>query len=305
MYKIWAILLLCFASFSAQAQYDTASIFNVPIQMDTVVITAARSGWDVQAFIRRIQTDTTFYKAFKSMNLVPYTATNDIRVYGKDNNIIASYYSITKQIRKNNCRSMQVVQQKTTGDFYKRNGDYRYYTAELYAYLFFTKGTVCNENDIVAGYLNERGQGSIEKSIYQLKQLIFNPGSKVSGVPLMGDKASVFDADQAPKYDFKLLSDTYDGQDCYVFKVTPKAGYEHDVVFNELTTWFRKSDYSIVARNYSLSYSTLLYDFNVSIQVRTQQIGNKLLPVSMDYDGNWHVISKKREHVKFSTRITY
>ncbi len=38
---------------------------------------------------------------------------------------------------------MEVIEEKTTGNFYDRKGDYNYYTAELYANLFFTKGTVC------------------------------------------------------------------------------------------------------------------------------------------------------------------
>src|SRR6185437_13586949 len=187
------------------------------------------------------------------------------------------------------CKTMKVINEKTTGDFYKRNHKYNYYTAELYAYLFFTNGTVCGENDIVAETMDVRGKGKMEKATWQLKQLIFNPGAKVPGVPFMGDKASIFDPDIAKLYDFKLLSEEYNGVDCYVFKAVPKKGEENNVVFNELTTWFRKSDYSIVARDYSLSYSTMFYDFDVKMKVRTQQIGNRLLPVNINYDGNWHV----------------
>jgi len=306
MCKRLLILLLCISAYHANAQhYDTTNIFKLPIQMDEVVIKATRSGFDINAFIRRVRTDTTFYKAFKSMNLVPYTATNDIKIFDNDAKVIASLYSKTKQIASKGCKTTQVLEEKTTGNFYKHNGDYNYYTAELYAYLFFTKGTVCGQTDIVAGTLDDKGKGQIEKSKYQLKQLIFNPGSKVSGVPMMGDKASIFDPGEAEKYDFKVLSDVYEGEPCYVFKVTPKKGEEHNVVFNELTTWFRKSDYSIVARDYSLSYNTFLYDFDVRMKVRTRQVGAKLVPTLIDYDGNWHIFSKKRERVKFIAQMSY
>jgi len=283
-------------------QYDTASIFKFPVNLDSVVV---KSGFDINAFIRRVKADTTFYKAFKSLHFVHYTAINDFQVHDNDGNTMATMQSKTKQEVANGCRTTQVLEQHTTGDFFDRSGDYNYYTAGLFAHLFFAKEPVCNENDIVAGSLNERGSGTMAKSEYELKQLIFNPGSKVSGVPFMGDRASIFDEGEAEKYDFKIAVEIYDGQECYVFRITPRSGYERSVLYNELTTWFRKSDYSIVARNYSLSYHTLLYDFDVQMKVRTKQISNKLYPTHIDYNGNWHVFTKKRERVKFTVDLEY
>ena len=303
--KIASSVLLLYTLLSAavaHAQNDTGSMFTVPVQLDSVVV---KSGFNINAFIRRVKNDTTFYKAFKSMHLVPYTAVNDIKAYDKNNNIAAALHSRTRQNIKNHCRTTQVLQQEVTGDMLKRSGDYNYYTAELFAYLFFAKEPVCNETDIVAGAMDERGEGQMEKSKYQLKQLIFNPGAKVNGVPFMGDRASIFDEGEAEKYDFKVVQDMYDGQECFVFRITPKKGYERKVIYNELTTWFRKGDFTILARDYSLSYSTLVYDFDVRMKVRTKQINDRLYPVSIDYDGNWHVFTKKRERVKFSVLIDY
>jgi len=303
---VWRSFLLIaaviFPVFLQAQQKDSTNIFRVPIELDSFVV---KSGFDINVFIRRVQNDTTFYKSFRSMHLVPYTAVNNIAVYDKRSSVIASLFSRTRQNVSGHCRKTEVLEQKVTGDFFKRNGDYNYYTAELFAYLFFAKDPVCNETDIVAGALEERGDGQMEKSKYQLKQLIFNPGGKVSGVPLMGDRVSIFEEDEARKYDFKVVEDTYDGQDCLKFIITPKDGYENKVLYNELTTWFRRSDYSILARDYSLSYSTLLYDFDVKMKVRTREIGNKLYPVLIDYDGDWHVFTKKRERVKFSVAIDY
>lgn len=273
--------------------------------MDAVVISAKRSGWDVDGFIKRVQNDTTFYKAFRSMRIVPYTATNDIKVLNKRGKTEASYHSITKQHRANGCRTMDTEDERITGKFYDKDGEYRYYTAELYDYLFFTKGKVCGENDIIAGSLELKNESQLEKHKQKLKMLIFNPGSKVGGVPFMGEKAAIFEPDVAKMYNFKLTSEEYDGEDCYVFKAIPKKGYEDDVVYEYLATWFRKSDYSIVARDYSLSYSTLVYDFDVRMKVRTRQVGEKLLPTHITYDGNWHVFTQRRERVKFTTTIVY
>ena len=299
---LWVVAAFVMPCNSHAQQYDTGSVFKLPIALDTFTV---KSGFDLDAFIRRVKTDTTFYKAFKSTHLVPYSAVTNFRVFDKRENIAATLDSKTEQLRANGCRSTKVLEQKVTGDFFKRNGDYNYYTAGLFAHLFFAKEPVCNETDIVAGALNVHPEGQMAKSEYELKQLIFNPGSKVSGVPFMGDRASIFDEDEARKYNFRIAVETYDGEPCYVFAITPKAGYEHSVIYDELTTWFRKSDYSIVARNYTLSYHTMVYDFDVRKKVRTQQIGNKLYPTSIDYDGNWHVLTKKRERVKFNMAISY
>jgi hypothetical protein len=301
MAKYLSILFFLF-SCVASAQKDS-SIFKYPIEMDEVVI--RDPGFDIQSFMRRVRQDTTFYKAFRSLRVTSYTAVNTINVYDKKGKVKASYHSKTKQAASKGCRTMTTEDEKVTGDFYKRNKEYRYYTAELYAYLFFTVGRVCGESDVVAGYMTQKGKGTIEKSKFQLKQLIFNPGAKINGIPGMGEKAAIFEPSQAKRYDFKVYSETYAGIDCYVFKATPKKGEEGKVVYNDLTTWFRKSDYSIVARDYSLSFSTLAYDFNVRMKVRTQQIGKKLLPTRIDYDGNWHVFTQDRERVKFTAQFSY
>lgn len=288
----------------AQVLEDT-SIFKYPINMDAVTIKASRDGWDVKGFIERVQHDTTFYKAFLTMRLMPYTATNDIKVFNKKEKVQASFYNESQQYRRGNCRTMSFANERVTGNFYKRNGDYRYYTADLYAYMFFIDEQVCGEDDIVGNYLEREGSGQKEKHIQKLKMLIFNPGSDIGGIPLTGNKAVLFDPDVAKMYDFKLLSEEYNGVDCYVFQLVPKPEYADKVIYNNLATWFRKSDYSIVARDYSLSYNTPLYDFDVVMKVRTQLVGGKLVPNRIDYDGNWHIFTQKRERVKFSMSISY
>lgn len=296
-----SLLLLCTSAAFAQ---DT-SIFAYPLQMDTLVVRAARGGWDVAGFIRRVQTDTTFYKAFRALHLVSYQATNDIKILNKRGGTEASLFSHTRQTAVRGCRSMQVLDEQVSGDFYTRRRNYNYYTAELYAYLFFTKGTICNENDVVAGALEDRGSGTIEKSKWQLKQLIFNPGGKVRGIPFIGNKASIFDPEIAKLYTFKLQSVVYAGEDCWLFQAIPKPEHLNKVVYNELSTWFRKSDYSILARDYALSFSAGVYDFDVRMKVRLNPVGGRLLPSRIEYGGNWHVFTKSRERARFVATFTY
>ena len=121
----------------------------------------------------------------------------------------------------------------------------------------------------------------------------------------MGDKASIFDDGEVGKYDFKIFIDTFLSQACYVFKIEPKPDYKNKTVYNNLVTWFLMSDYSILARDYALSFNTLLYDFDVKMKVRTTNIGGKLYPTTIEYEGDWHIFTKKRERVNFKIDISY
>ncbi len=296
--------LLCLQFRScAQVNLDTGSIFSQPILLDTFTF---HSGFDVSAFIRRIQQDTTFYKAFRSMHLLSYSAKNNIIVYDKKGrDTVASLYNLTRQERKKNCRATHILKQKTTGNYYKKDGENNYYTGALFDYLFFSKEPVCYENDIVAGNLQQYGEGTMELNKYRLKQLIFNPGSRINGIPFMADHAAIFEPEEAKKYNFHISTEEYNNEPCYLLHITPKKDYANDVIYNELTTWFRKTDYSILARNYALSYHTLLYDFDVIMHVRTTQIGEKIYPSYIGYNGNWHIFTKRRERVRFSAVIDY
>src|SRR6202008_5015080 len=101
--------------------------------------------------------------------------------------------------------TMNVLSATAQGDFYNDDSSYNYYTAELYAGLFFTKGKVCGENNIVAGTsFDAKGKSGVAKHKEQLKMLFFNPGKKIPGIPFIGNKINVFDPDVAEYYDFLI-----------------------------------------------------------------------------------------------------
>ncbi len=292
--------LLCSDVVDGQ-QYDTVNIKH--ISLDSFVV---KRGFSMNAFIKRVQNDTSFYKAFRSLHLVPFTAVNDFKVYDKHGKVVASMHAnAVQKITAKKCRVSSFADKIVTGDFYDRHNNFNYYTAALFYDLFYSDVPVCNQNDIVAGALNVKGKGRMEQNKYELKQLIFNPGSKVQGIPFMGDKASVFDADEVDKYIFKVTTEQYEGEDVYVFSIVPKPEYMHKVVYNELKTWFRQRDYSIMARDYSLSYNTLFYDFDLHMKVRMALINNKLYPTHIDYKGNWHIATKNREQMSVVMDIQY
>jgi len=269
------------------------------IQLSEVVV---RNNLDVNSFIKRVKTDTTFYKAFKNLRVLNFTSLNDIRMKDKKENVKASLQSKTRQHVSDHCRTMEVLNETTTGDFYEKNGDYNYYTAELYAGLFFTKGQVCGETNIVAGAQRDvRSKSGIEKHKEQLKMLFFDPGKKIPGIPFMGDKTAIFDKDHIDRYDFSLDYVDYNGQNCYLFTIKAKSG--SGVVIDNMTTWFNSTTMDIVARNYDLSYDAGVYDFDVHMEVQMIQFGNLTVPSTLRYYGTWDVAFKKKERGVFTATL--
>ncbi len=259
---------------------------------------------NVPGFINRIKSDSTFYKAFLNLHLLGYSAINDIRMLRKDGTSQATCFSKTKQMVENNCRRMETLEQRTTGDYFDDDHQYNYYTARMYASLFFTLGSVCGENNIVAGSeFSLDGKSGIEKHKEQLKMLFFNPGKKIKGLPFMSGKTAIYDDDMADVYDMSIDMDDYNKTSCYIFTQKVKPGMEGRSVVDEMTTWFNDKTFEVVARNYSLSYDAGVYDFKVRMEVQMTHFGKYLVPSLIKYNGNWKAIFKKRERGVFTATL--
>ena len=102
MAKIFTLLfLLSYTQFLfAQKEKDTTVKVNEHfITLSEIVV---NKKLDVASFIERVKNDTTFYKAFRNLRIIGYTALNDIRMLDKNGNMLASLRSKTKQIRTGN-----------------------------------------------------------------------------------------------------------------------------------------------------------------------------------------------------------
>jgi hypothetical protein len=284
------------------------SLVNVDKKVVTLKEVVIRSNLNVPAFIQRVKDDTTFYKAFRNLRVLGYTAINDIRMLDKRGNLKASLKSNTRQATKDGCRWTITSNESTTGDIYTKEKLFNYYTAEMYAGLFFSYDTICGETNIVKGSeFSLRGKSGMEKHKEQLKMLFFNPGKKIPGLPFIGNKVALFDEDVAELYDFLIDMEEYKGQLCYVFKITPRtnlgSGERSRIVINEMVTWFNPANWEITGRNYDLSYRAGVYDFNVHIEVEMTRFGDLLVPAVMRYNGNWDVVFKKRERGIFTATL--
>ena len=296
---IW--LLLCSSPLFAQKKDSAIMVDGNYIALSEIVV---NSQLDVRSFIERVKNDTTFYKAFKNLRILGYTSINDIKMLDKKGRIIAGLHSKTKQVRQNNCRKMEVLEQQTVGDIYDRSGAFNYYTAQMYASLFFTRDSVCGETNIIKGNeISTDGLSGMARHKEQLKMLFFNPGKKINGLPFISNKTEIFSESMADKYDMNIDLSDYNGQSCYVFTIKVKQGKEDRVVIDEMTTWFTEKNFEIVARNYSLKYDAGLYDFDVDMKVKMTRLGQLLVPSLLSYNGNWKAIFKKRERGVFTATL--
>lgn len=307
--KYFLILLLLFTvdGFPTAAQGEDSVDNERLAKMVNLSEVIIRTDLNVARFISQVKNDTTFYKAFRNLHVLGFTSWNDIRIRDKKGHIKAALMSKTKQTRSNGCRTMEVLSENSSGDFYEGDGEYNYYTAELYAGIFFTKGTICGESNIVKGIdFKPRSQSGLAKHKEQLKMLFFNPGKKIPGIPFIGDKIDIFDPDRAEYYNFIIDYGDYEGQSCYVFSIKAKpdlGGKKDKIVIDSMVTWFNTRTMEVMARNYDMSYNAGVYDFDVHMEVEMTKFGDYLVPKLLRYIGNWDVAFKKRERGLFTATI--
>lgn len=301
---IFLLLLLPRTAMCQDDSLDNRRLASMITLTDVVI----GKDFNVARFITLVKNDTTFYKAFKNLRILGFTSLNDIRMNDKRGKEKASLSSRTRQEVANGCRTMVTESEKTTGDMKNRSGGYNYYTADLYAGLFFTEGKICGETNIVHGsHIDPRGKSGMDKRKEQLKMLFFNPGKRIPGIPFMGDKSNVFDPDIAQYYNMQVDAGTYQGKDCYIFSIKAREdlrpGERDKIVYDNMTTWFDAKSLEILARNYDLSYSAGAYKFDVSMEVQLTRFGNLQVPSVLRYKGDWDVIFKKRERGVFTATL--
>lgn len=302
--KLILVFILSFSVCDLIAQSKKDSVVIVDDNYINLKEVVVDTRLNVHSFLNRVKSDTSFYKAFKNLRVLGYTSINDIRMFDKKERQTASLKSKIQQVRVNGCRTMNVLEEYNSGDMYDENHNWNYYTAQLYASLFFTNGRICGENNIVGNSeFSVADKSGMEKHKEQLKMLFFNPGKKITGIPFLSDKTEIFDQKIADCYEMSVDMDFYNKTSCYVFKQKVKPGKENDVVIDEMTTWFDEKTFDVVARNYSLSYDAGVYDFKVHMEVEMSTFNNMTVPSLIRYNGDWKALFKKREHVVFTATL--
>jgi len=304
MRRFFISLFFILVSCIVNAQDTTLKIDNGSFTLTDAIV---RNNFDYKAILQRIKEDTSFYKAFKTLRTIGYSSYNYIQMRDKNEKVIATLNSKTRQNKIGGCRTMDVLEESASGNMKDANGEYNYTTPALYASLFFTKGTICGETNIVKGKVRTVSGSGLSKAKDQLKMLFFNPGKKIPGIPLIGNKLDLYDESAHELYDYKLDYVDYHGQLVYMFEVKPKdnLGFfsKNNVVVDQMTTWFNPKTLEVLGRNYALSYNAGAYDFNVQMEVEMTYFNGQLVPKILRYNGNWDVVFKKREKGIFTATL--
>ena len=301
--RISLVFILALLSiFHCHGQEDDFDLFQV-ITLDSFVVTASKEGFSVEDFVKLVEEDETFYEAFRNLRFTTYHSSNDIRAFNKKAKEKAYYTSSTQQISEQNCRTMKIVTEDFGGNFFKRKRKYKYYTAKLYDRIFFTKGRICEswkEEDV-------EPKSKMDKHIAELKKLIFSPGKKVN-VPIIGDRTAIFSKKMSKYYDYTVSSKLYNKEiECYVFSVSVKPEYldnkRSKTVIKYLETYFDKSNFQIIARQYHLEYQGVLFDFDVKMEIELTQEKGIYLPKTIKYNGFWDIPARKPEICTFMVKF--
>src|SRR5437762_10175891 len=110
---ILLFFVFCCISSPLHAQKDSADTYDVS-KMITLSEVVVRTGMDVPGFLQRVKNDSTFYKAFRTLHILGFTALNDVRMMNKDGTVKASLQSKTRQNVAHGCRTMDVLEETTT-----------------------------------------------------------------------------------------------------------------------------------------------------------------------------------------------
>jgi len=290
------ILLFLFSS-GVFSQNDIAKL----VTMDEFVVSAGLEDFNAEDFIDQVINDTTFYQAFLNLKYYPHRVNSEIQVFHKNESQKGKMYREAVQRRNlDNEMWIDVQYEKTNGRIKKRNGEWKYLTAEMYDDVFFPNEREKVDNKIRTKEQELVGGSKLEKHKAQLKKMLFNPGQEIDNVPFIGDKLAIFDAEMVPYYDYSIF--TYNWKDSIptiAFSQYVKKGEEDEVVIRDMTSYFHKDTRDVIAREYRLAHNTIFFDFDISIKVENRLVEGEIVPVKIDYDGAWDIPFKKPEIIRF------
>lgn len=293
-----ALAVLCFVL--AMRGYGQTDTLIGQITLDPVVVSAQADGFDVTDFVRRVREDSTFHKAFLNTRYHPNRLQSEARVRNKGEKETASLRRVARLVRDGRRAELLMDSTEEKGRLRDRKGAFRYLTMEMYDDVFFPKGAFVADNAVAGRNLEVRHGDRFEKYKSELKKFMFDPGTEIASVPFIGDKLALFSPEMAPLYDFRIWADERGGRPCWVFSASPKPDVRDGrTVIKSMDTWFDQENHDVLARTYRIAHASIFLDFDITISVRNIRLGDALVPVRVDYDGDWDFPFKSRELVRF------
>lgn len=271
------------------------------VTLAEVDVSAVSDSFDTQGFINVVNTDTTFYLAFKAMNYYPARYKGWLKVFKKGDKEKGVIERKAQRHIENELMWVTIEEEEVSGKIKRKNGEFNYKTAETWDEVFFPP-----KKQFVALYSKrefdkEKGHSAAEKHRLEIKQMVFNPGNEVDGVPLIGDKMGIFDPEMQPYYNFSVYSGKYkDSIDCLIFEAEVKPDYRKGkTVIKSLITYFDVKNYNVMKRVYIIEYYSIPIDFNIRVEVKNQYYKGVLLPENVKYNGFFDIPFMKKEMIEF------
>ncbi len=297
-----AVLAAFLFSLLSANELDAQEGIRAVVSLDEFVVSSANEGFDVDEFIEKVKNDTTFYQAFLNMRFYPHDIRGALTVYYKGEEAAergSMQREAVQHLDSIQYMWVEILSEDVQGRIRKRNGEWRYFTAEMYDEVFFPEKPrrvlpliVKREQELQSG-------SRIEKHKSQIKRLMFNPGTEIENVPFIGDRLAIFEDHMIPYYDYALFQARRGDKDCLAFSCITKVGEEDNTVIRDLTSYFDPDTYHVLAREYRLAYSNLLLTFDIRMEVDNALQQGILLPQKVKYDGFWNVPLRKAEIIRF------
>jgi len=298
MNKLIISIVLILQFVFANSQEDESLIYY-SIELEGFTVHSSNE-FDSKRFMKQVMDDSSFYQSFKNLRYYNHFSNGKIWVYNKKNYEKAYEYISVKQKREKNMMWQNQTVEESEGKMRNRKGELKFVTASMYYDLFFPSDTVYVNKKITNVHNEPVGDSKFDQYKHQLKLMMFNPGEDVAGVPIVGKKMSIFDEDMVPFYNYKVIESNFQDKPCYLFSVVAKPEFKKSkTVIKSLYTYFDKTNMDVLQREYYMEYSSLLFQFKVKIFVKNIQIGDKLVPKEIKYNGWWDVPFKTTETLKF------
>ena len=142
----------------AQSLFDTTYI-------DTIALKVKRD-FDAQDFIRMTKEDTSFHRAFKNLKMYPHQSKNSVTIFNKTWDQIAQLKRTATHLSDGKLGSIQIDNETTDGKFYKKNGEHKYFTGEMFDKVFFEKGKFDVDNAVKTNYSQQKPDDRTKKEKY-------------------------------------------------------------------------------------------------------------------------------------------
>lgn len=302
---IWTFLTFLTVGLRLGAQHpDSSSIAGV-VFLDSITVTAVRQGWDLNQFILKIKNDQTLYEAFRNLRTMSYQFDYNLSASRRQGKHLTNYSARAFQSWDGQCRTMSVLDEKISGPWKDRHGDYTYFSATLVDRLFLTHGRICTDRTSSPPPITTNLSGR-EKYINLLKKILFNPGSG-EDIPILGREFELFDISKSAYYEHSIRQIELSGQTVLVIRSVLKKGLkphqENKNIVRELVSYMLKNDNQIIYRTYHLINHSIVLDCDVNIAFEVGQNGEKYFVKQCHLQGYWNFPGKKWEKVTFNIAI--